>query len=55
MLKFMPDAADYWDGPISKMVRALGVIASVIAGRPVAMGEHGSFNGLSNPVPAAAA
>jgi general stress protein 26 len=55
LLKFVPDAADYWDGPNSKMVRAFGIIASVIAGRPVAMGEHGSLTGLSDSVPAAAA
>ncbi len=56
LLKFVPDAADYWDGPNSKMVRAFGVIASVIAGKPVAMGEHGSHTGLSAPtlVPAPA-
>ncbi len=34
------------------MVRAFGVIASVIAGKPVAMGEHGSHTGLSTPAPA---
>lgn len=47
LLKFIPEAADYWDAPNSKMVRAFGVIASVAAGRPIAMGEHGSHNGLS--------
>ena len=52
LLKFVPDAADYWDGPGSKMVRAFGVIALVIAGKPVAMGEHGSHTGLSTPAPA---
>ena len=54
LLKFVPDAADYWDGPSSKMVRAFGIIASVIAGKPIAMGEHGSHTGLSDPAPAAA-
>lgn len=52
LLKFTPDAADYWDGPKSKMVRAFGLNASVIAGKPVAMGEHGSHIGLSDPTPA---
>ncbi len=47
LLKFTPDKADYWDGPSSKMVRAFGMIASVIAGRPVALGEHGSHTALS--------
>lgn len=48
LLKFMPDAADYWDAPNSKMVRAFGVTASMVAGKPVAMGEHGSHTGLSS-------
>ena len=47
LLKFVPDAADYWDGPSSKMVRAFSVLASVVAGKPLAMGEHGSHTGLS--------
>ena len=47
LLKFIPDRADYWDGPSSKMVRALGMIASVIAGKPVGLGEHGSLTNLS--------
>lgn len=59
LLKFVPDAADDWDGPSSRMVRAFGIIASAIAsaiaGKPVAMGEHGSHSGLSSPSPATAA
>lgn len=51
MLKFVPDTADYWDGPSSKMIRAFGMIASVVAGKPVGMGEHGSHVGLSSAVP----
>lgn len=47
LLKFVPDAADYWDSPDNKMVRAFSVLASVVAGKPVAMGEHGSLSGLS--------
>ncbi|MFT7117444.1 MAG: general stress protein 26 [Rhodoferax sp.] len=47
LLKFIPDRADYWDGPSSKMVRVFGTIASVIAGKPVALGAHGSLTALS--------
>ena len=47
LLKIIPEKADYWDGPSSKMVRVFGMIASVIAGKPVAMGEHGSLTALS--------
>ena len=48
LLKFTPHKADYWDVPSSKMVRAFGLVASAIAGKPVAMGEHGSLNALSS-------
>jgi general stress protein 26 len=54
LLKFIPDTADYWDGPSSKMVRLFGTIASVIAGKPVALGEHGSLTALSASTQAAA-
>jgi general stress protein 26 len=47
LLKFVPDAADYWDAPRSKMTRAFGRVASAVLGQPVAMGEHGSHAGLS--------
>lgn len=47
LLKFIPARADYWDGSSSKMVRAFGMIASIVAGKPVALGEHDSHNNLS--------
>jgi general stress protein 26 len=53
LLKFVPDAADYWDSPNSKMVRAFGALASIVAGKPIAMGEHGSHTGLSSGASAA--
>lgn len=49
LLKFIPDAADYWDGPNSRMQRVLGVLVSALAGRPVGLGEHGTHTGLSAP------
>lgn len=48
LLKFTPDAADYWDAPHSRMVRAFGTVASMVAGRPVGMGEQGTLPGLSH-------
>ncbi len=51
LLKFVPDAADYWDGPKSGMVRVFGVIASVLAGKPIGMGDHGSHTGLGATAP----
>ena len=50
LLKFVPDAADYWDGPGSRMVRAFGALASAFRGQPVGQGEHGSLAGLSDGV-----
>ena len=47
LLKFVPDAADYWDAPNSAMVRAFGIVASIITGHPVGLGEQGSVTGLS--------
>ena len=50
LLKFVPNAVDYWDGPNSKMVRAFGMLASIVAGKPVGLGEQGSLSGLSAPM-----
>jgi general stress protein 26 len=55
LLKFVPEAADYWDAPDNRMVRAFGVVASVVAGKPIGMGEHGSHTGLSGAEPRVAA
>lgn len=54
LLKFVPDTADYWDAPNSKMVRGFGVIVSMASGKPIAMGEHGSHTGLSSAAATAA-
>jgi general stress protein 26 len=51
LLKFVPDAVEFWNGPNSKVVRALGLLASVVAGKPVAMGEHGTHSGLVSGAP----
>lgn len=51
LLKFVPDAADYWDGPNNKMIRAFGMLASIAAAKPIAMGEHGSHKDLSAQSP----
>ena len=48
LLKFVPDAADYWDAPNSSMVRAFGIVASIVTGHPVGLGEQGSITGLSS-------
>jgi general stress protein 26 len=52
LLKFVPDAAEYWDAPHSKMVRMFSVAASVVTGRPIAQGEHQTLTGLTKRSPA---
>ena len=47
LLKFVPDAADYWDAPHSTMIRAFGALVSVLTARPVGLGEQGSHTRLS--------
>lgn len=47
MLKFVPDAAEYWDAPHSKMVRMAAMATSVVAGKPVGLGDHDKLPGLS--------
>lgn len=32
----------YWDSPGSKVVRMMAMAASVVAGKPIGLGEHGS-------------
>jgi general stress protein 26 len=41
-LGLRPVQADVWDGPDSGVVRALALAASVVAGRPIGLGERES-------------
>ena len=43
LLKFVPHTAEYWDAPNSKMVRMLAMAASIVAAKPIGMGEHGNL------------
>lgn len=47
LLKFVPDAADYWDAPHSKMVRLLAMAASVVSGEAIAVGDRGRLTALT--------
>lgn len=47
LLKFVPETAEYWDGPHSKVVRKVAMAASIAAGRPIGMGEHHTLTNLS--------
>ena len=46
LLKFVPHLAEFWDAPSSKMVRMIAMAASIIAAKPIGMGEHSNFNAL---------
>lgn len=47
LLKFVPHTAEYWDAPNSRMVRLFAMAASVVAGKPIGMGDHAKLNHLS--------
>ena len=47
LLKFVPQTADFWDGPRSKMVRLFAMAVSVIAGKPIGLGDHETLTDLS--------
>lgn len=40
LFKFIPTKAEYWDAPHSRTVRLFALAASVIAGKPVGMGDN---------------
>lgn len=40
LLKVTPYTAEIWDSPSSKMVQLFALAASVVAGKPVGMGDH---------------
>ncbi len=46
LLKFTPSAAEYWDAVDTKMVHLFATAVSVIAARPIGMGEHGRLDRL---------
>ena len=47
LLKFVPETAEYWDAPNSKMVRMFAMAASIVASTPIGMGEHDTLTDLA--------
>ncbi len=47
LLKFLPQRAEFWDAPHSRMVRMFALAASVVTGKPLGLGEHATLNDLS--------
>lgn len=54
LLKFVPAAAEYWDASSSRMVRLFAMVASIVSGKPVAMGEHDIYPDLFKSTEASA-
>ena len=48
LLKFVPRAAELWDSSSSRMVRMFAMVASMVSGKPVAMGDHDRYPDLAN-------
>ncbi len=46
LFKFIPTKAEYWDAPHSRTVRLFALAASVIAGKPVGMGDNKTLQPL---------
>jgi general stress protein 26 len=51
LLKITPQIAEYWDAPDSKMVRMFAMGASIVAGKPIGMGEHDTLTRLNTNAP----
>ena len=47
LLRFAPDTAAYWDAPSSKMLRMFGMVASIVASKPIGTGDHDVLTNLS--------
>ena len=43
LLKFTPQAAEFWDAVDTKMVRLFATAVSVVAAKPLGLGEHVHF------------
>jgi general stress protein 26 len=48
LLKFVPRQGEFWDASSSRMVRLFAMVASIVAGKPVAMGDHDRYADLND-------
>lgn len=46
LLKFVPHTAEYWDAPHSRVVRLFAMAASIVASKPIGLGDHERLNHL---------
>jgi len=47
LIKIVPEMAEYWDAPDSKMVRMFAMAASIVSGKPIGLGENEVLTKLS--------
>jgi len=52
LLRFEPTTAEFWDASSSAMVRLFAMVASIVSGKPVGMGDHASYPDLLTGAPA---
>lgn len=44
LLEIVPTHAEFWDGPSNVVSRVLAMAASIAAGKPIGLGEHGAID-----------
>jgi len=44
LLEIIPSHAQYWDGPSNMVTRVLAMAASIAAGKPIGLGDHGEID-----------
>ena len=47
LIKIVPEMAEFWDAPHSKMMRMFAMAASVVTGKPIGLGDHDVLEHLS--------
>lgn len=52
LLRFEPTTAEFWDASSSGMVRLFAMVASMVSGKPVGMGDHANYPDLLKGAPA---
>jgi len=51
LLKFTPERADLWNGPDSTVLRMAAMAASVVASKPLGLGEHEVIDASGTAMP----
>jgi len=46
LLKFKPLSAEYWESPHSSVIRLFAMAASIVAAKPIGLGDHKKLDNL---------